>query len=580
MTDKAVVERKGDLITIHSPFWRKEQCKSVAGARWDEEAGCWTVPLSWASCQMLRGIFGGDLVIGPDLTAWAWSTKSEVIDPLMELRDPTNFHTPGDERLYPFQRAGTAWLKMARTGILADEMGTGKTVQTAMALDELGEDAFPALIIGPNTMKHVWRKELDIWCPAAKKVVVLEGSAKQKREQIESVQRGEANVLVMNYESVRLFSKLAAFGSMAVIGTDKKPGPLNAVPWKTVILDEGHRAKNPQAKQTRACWAVGTQPTVKYRFVLTGTPVANAPHDLWALLHFIDHKQWPAKTKFVDRYCMQSWNGFGGMDIVGLDPANSDEFHRIIDPIMRRVTKEMVLTQLPPIVRERRDCEMTPKQKKVYKEMENQMFVEFAEDEHLTATTAIAKMTRLIQFSSSYATVDSEGNVLLADPSNKCDALEELVEDLEGESIVVFAMSKKLIMLAHGRLVEKGYKCGLITGGQTPADREQAIQDFQAGKTQIMLATVAAGGVGVTLTKSKYAVFMQRSWSMVDNTQAEARVHRIGSEIHDSVTIIDLVAPGTIEERMQEVLEEKKERLEEIVKDKEALMKFLRGKDD
>jgi len=571
-----------DVITVQSDFWRKDQVKMVNGAWWDDERKLWTVPLAWSTCITLRGIFGKDLMVGPGLATWAWSTKSEVIDPLMELRDPANFTTPGDERLYPYQRAGTAWLKRAKGAILADEMGTGKTVQTAVALDELGDDAFPVLIVCPNTMKHVWKRELEKWCPTAKSIHVIEGSQKAKVDQIMAAAKDDHSVVIINYEYTWRVSRQAGYGQLALARGEKVEGPLNKVPFRTTVLDEAHKIKNPRAAQTRACWWLGRMPTVRYRFALTGTPVANKPDDLWALLNFIDHKAWSSKTRFVERYCMQSWNGHGGMDIIGLDPTHEEEFHKVVDPFMRRVTKEMVLTQLPPIVRERRDCEMTPKQKKAYKEMETQMFVELAEDEHLSATTVIARLTRLIQFSSAYATIPDQTSmeVELTDPSNKCDALEDLLEDLDKEPIVVFAMSKKLIMLAHSRLVKKGIECRLITGGQSPMEREQNINDFQNGKAQVILATVAAGGVGVTLTRAKTAVFLQRSWSMVDNTQAEARVHRIGSEQHDVVTIIDLVAPGTIEERMQQVLLQKKERLEEIVKDRDMLMRFLKGQED
>lgn len=570
-----------DVITIQSDFWRKEQVKMVNGAWWDEERKLWTVPLAWSTCITLRGIFGKDLMVGPGLASWAWSTKSEVIDPLMELRDPTNFTTPGDERLYAYQRAGTAWLKRARKAILADEMGTGKTVQTAVALDEIGDDAFPLLIVCPNTMKHVWKRELEKWCPAAKSIFVVEGSQKAKTEQLAAAAKDEHSVVIINYEYTWRVSRQAGYGQLALTRGEKTEGPLNKVPFRSVVLDEAHKIKNPRAAQTRACWWLGRMPTVRHRFALTGTPVANKPDDLWSLLNFIDHKAWPSKTRFVDRYCMQSWNGHGGMDIIGLDPSHEEEFHKVIDPFMRRVTKEMVLTQLPPIVRERRDCEMTPKQKKAYKAMEDAMFVEIDEDVTLSATTIIARLTRLIQYSSAYAVpLPDGGEVILTEPSNKVDALEELMEDLDKEPVVVFAMSKKLIMLAHDRMVKNGYTCRLITGGQSPMEREQNIKDFQESRAQIMLATVSAGGVGVTLTRAKTAVFLQRSWSMVDNIQAEARVHRIGSEQHDVVTILDLVAPGTIEERMQRVLFEKKERLEEIVKDRDMLKRFLKGKED
>jgi SNF2 family DNA or RNA helicase len=224
---------------------------------------------------------------------------------------------------------------------------------------------------------------------------------------------------------------------------------------------------------------------------------------------------------------------------------------------------------------------MAPKQKAAYKAMQDTMIAEIAEmEDHIVATTAIAQLTRLVQFASAYAVLE-DGAVRLAAPSCKVDALESIMADElpEGEPVVVFAMSKQLIDLAHNRLMENGYACARITGGQSTNVRAQAIEDFQAGRVQVILCTVGAGGVGVTLTRAKTAIFLQRSWSMVDNIQAEARVHRIGSEIHDSVTIIDLVSTGTVDQRMQDVIATKKGRLEEIVRDKDMLLKFLQGKE-
>ena len=581
MADQVVAELspEGDRIGIVSEFWRKEQVKMVPGASFLDELKIWTVPATWQSCQALRGIFGQDLVLGERLMSWAWSLKTERIDPLMELRDPTNFHTAGDERLYPYQRAGTAWLKAARTGLLADEMGTGKTVQAAMALEELGPECFPVLIVCPNSMKYTWRSELEKWAPATKKAVILEGGPKGRQAALDSVKGGDANVAIVNYETTWRMSRQAGYDSMTLTAGEKKDGPLNKVAWKTVILDEGHKIKNPRAQQTRACWALGRMDTVRYRFILTGTPIANRPNDLWALLNFLDSKQFPGMTKFIDRYCLMSYNGFGAIDISGMNPDHLEEFHRVVDPLMRRVTKDMVLKQLPPIMRTRRDCTMGTKQKAAYKAMLDAMIVELetaeAEGSFISATTAIAQLTRLVQFASSYAELVDD-KVRLTEPSCKIDALEDLMEDeLEGEPIVVFAMSKQLIDLATARLEKKGIECRRITGGQTPADRQKNVDDFQNGRAQVILCTVGAGGVGITLTRAKVAVFLQRSWSMVDNIQAEARVHRIGSEQHASVTIIDLVSTGTVDERMQDVILMKKERLEEIVRDREQLSRFL-----
>jgi SNF2 family DNA or RNA helicase len=119
---------------------------------------------------------------------------------------------------------------------------------------------------------------------------------------------------------------------------------------------------------------------------------------------------------------------------------------------------------------------------------------------------------------------------------------------------------------------------GLFTGALTDDERTKAIDDFQSGKIKWILFTVQAGGVGVTLTTARRLIMLQRPWSLVDHKQALDRIHRIGSEIHDSVIIMDYVTEGTIEERVLQVLETKADNFEQIVRDKDKLLELL--KDD
>ena len=123
-----------------------------------------------------------------------------------------------------------------------------------------------------------------------------------------------------------------------------------------------------------------------------------------------------------------------------------------------------------------------------------------------------------------------------------------------------------------------GIKHGLITGAQNEDERQRSVDDFQAGNIKWVLFTAQAGGVGITLTAARRLVMLQRPWSLVDHRQALDRVHRIGSEIHDSILIMDYVTEGTIEERVLQVLETKSDNFEQIVRDKDQLMKLL--KDD
>ena len=162
-------------------------------------------------------------------------------------------------------------------------------------------------------------------------------------------------------------------------------------------------------------------------------------------------------------------------------------------------------------------------------------------------------------------------------PSWKIDALMDIMAERADEQVVCFAESKRLIMLA-GQVAEKaGIKVGYIVGGQSPKERTATIAEFQSGARQLILATTGAGGVGITLTAARTVVFLQRPWSYVDATQAEDRCHRIGSERHESIDIIDIVTANTVESRVRSVLKEKAGQLAEFVKDPRIVAQILGG---
>ena len=148
----------------------------------------------------------------------------------------------------------------------------------------------------------------------------------------------------------------------------------------------------------------------------------------------------------------------------------------------------------------------------------------------------------------STATQHQRDKLILSAPSSKIDAFMDDLPDFEGRSVIVFAVSRQLIMLLSAALEKKGVDHGLIVGNQHTLDRQEAIDEFQAGHTKFILATVAAGGTGINLTKADTVVYLQRSWSLIDMDQSMARAHRIGSQIHESILRIDYVAPGTFEE--------------------------------
>ena len=602
------VELENDHIIINAEWRLKEVCRSLPGSRWDDKQNVWRIPVSWTGCLSLRSTFGQQLEIGPKLTEWAKTEKSSRIDPCNFLRE-IEVSEEGDEDLFPHQRAGVKFLATAKKALLADEPGLGKTAQAIRALKELrdrGEEVFPALIVCPNTLKTNWEREFDRWWPGVD-VQVIKGSAVQRRKAFDH----EAQVYVINWESLRTHSRLLSYGSIALAhcpecgGHDSKITParcevhkreLNNIPFKSVVADEIHRSKDPKSKQTRALWAASGNAEI--RFALTGTPIANTVVDLWPILHWLDAKEWPSKTKWLDRYVNTMMNAFGGLMILGVKPAMESEFFAGINPRMRRMLKAKVLPWLPEVINDRRDVEMGAKQEKAYKQMlENMMaMLETTSEADLeqiemdagafsgdviVAPNPMVQAGRLIQFASAYGQIElteTGEKMTLSDPSCKVDALMDDIEngDFGEDSVAVCAVSRQLIELLSVRMTKEGIKHGLITGAQDEYQRQQAIDDFQSGKTKWILFTAQAGGVGVTLTAARRLVMLQRPWSLVDYKQALDRVHRIGSEIHDSILITDYVTEGTIEEKVIETLGAKDYNFQQIVKDKEQLLKLLK----
>ena len=585
-------DKKHILLTTD---WRfKELCKSLPGASWSPKDQVWRAPLSWTTCLALRSTFRDGLTIGPNLNEWATNELNTRIGPSNAFRELES--ADGDEDLFPHQRAGVQFLKTARRALLADEPGLGKTAQAIRALKAIqdsGEEVFPALIVCPNTLKKNWAREFSKWWPGVK-TQVIKGTASQRKKQFES----GADVYIINWESLRSHSRLSGYGSIALVHCkacgglneavtetrcEVHPRELNKIDFKAVVADEIHRSKDPKSKQSRALWSATGDAQI--RFALTGTPIANNVVDLWSILHWLSPQDWPSKTKWIDRMIDIMLNAFGGMMVIGVKPTMQDEFYKSVNPVMRRMLKKVVLPHLPPVLNERRDVEMSPKQKKAYEQMRDTMIAELESGDALTAPSILTQTTRLLQFASSYADMvvdESTGEMkaILSEPSCKVDALMDDIGngDFGDDSVAVCAVSRQLIELLSAAMTKAKIPHGLITGAQNEDERQKAVDDFQEGRIKWILFTAQAGGVGITLTTARRLVMLQRPWSLVDHKQALDRVHRIGSEIHDSILIMDYVTEGTIEERVLQVLETKSDNFEQIVRDKDQLMKLL--KDD
>ena len=559
----------GSTVMIEAPPRETVRLKRVPGTRYYKSIDRWAMPLTMTSVACLQewptGVGMDEDIVAAfdDLSLWG-TTQDTIRNDTRPLK--------GREFLYPFQAAGVRFIGKGKRVLVADEMGTGKTVQAITAIDLA--DAYPALIICPNSLKHNWAKEVEMWSDATP--VVIEGTATKRAKLIadawELQDREQQNVVIINYESLVKHTKEKSFGNTVLSDKDKEPGELNDIPWQAVVVDEAHRIKSPKAHSTRAVWGVSQM--APYRIALTGTPVVNNPDDLWSIMHFLDPEGFPSRTRFRDRYCLMRPGYHGGVENMGLQEGPPrTELDLQVRPRFIRRTKMAVLPELPDKILSTRRIPLTPAQTKAYNQMVKNMMAELKSG-ILMATDPLTLLGRLRYVASAMPEVNEDLDVIsLSTPSNKLNEVKDILEGGSGQ-LVVYGESRKLMELLQEELW-RSYSVGMITGAVPVRVRQGYVDMFQRGELDIMLATTGAGAEGITLTAANRMVVVQESWSNVANKQAHDRIHRIGQD--RGTEIITLISEGTVDEAVHRATVEKEGQLQALVRDPEWLMAAARG---
>lgn len=433
---------------------------------------------------------------------------------------------------------------------------------------------FPAVVVAPASVVDPWVQAWRAWAPHLHVVPWRGTPAKRKRL------AGTADVYVVSYDTARID-----------IGPAGKRGPLAALNPVAVVIDECHLIKGPDTARSKAIRHLAKQAGTVV--ALSGTPITHNPSDLWPTLVALEPDAWPSRERWVNRYCAVVPGDYSDT-VLGLrEGAPENEFRTALLGAHRRVAKADVLDQLPPKVYSVRTIDIPAPYRKRYEAMERDMLASVGNGD-LPAFSVITQLQFLAALSCADADVevtttehvdDMTGetetrehfHAVLKAPSWKVDALLEVLAERPSCPVVVFAQSRQLVELAGQAATEAGYKVGYIVGGQTPKRRTETVDSFQRGELDLICVTTQAGGVGITLTASSTAVFLQRPWSLVDAIQAEDRLHRIGAEQHESIEIIDIVAADTIDSRVREALLEKGQQLADLVQDQRIVAELLGG---
>jgi superfamily II DNA or RNA helicase len=431
--------------------------------------------------------------------------------------------------LRPYQHEGLDFLVwtsgLGLGAILADDMGLGKTVQALAWLAHLQAEnpgGGPSLVVCPASVVHNWRREAERFTPGLRVLVLERGTGRHASREAAA----EYDLLITNYALLR--QDVEAWKTL---------------PLRALILDEAQNVKNPDAAVTRAAQAL----TARHRIALTGTPLENRALDLWSIMSVINPGYLGSRIFFTGRY-----------DRADAPPHVRTLLAARLRPVLLRRLKRDVARDLPDRIEERRDCELTTGQRKLY-------LAELAKSRTLVASLAdddptlrrhridiLAALTRLRQICCHPALAGGAASI----GSGKFDALLEILEPLlaEGHKVLVFSQFVECLKLIATTLVERDIPYHMLTGGTVK--RDAVVSAFTTDeRPSVFLISLKAGGTGLNLTAASYVVLFDPWWNPAVEAQAIDRTHRIGQD--RTVIAFRLIARGTIEEKIFELQQRK-----------------------
>jgi non-specific serine/threonine protein kinase len=471
------------------------------------------------------------------ITAGPWLAET-----LKNLRDPSGHGCPRVKlkaRLRPYQEAGVHWLHLL-TGLglgacLADDMGLGKTVQVlALLLAHQGKG--PSLLVAPASLLANWVAEIDRFAPDLRAQIV-HPSSMSKEQMTNLFDFNEIDLVITSY------------------GTLLRQPVFTTTDWKFLVLDEAQAIKNPKAKQTKAVKTI----KATSRIALTGTPVENHLGDLWSIFDVINpgllgsDKQF---SRYAKTLAAREHNAFGPL-------------RALVQPyILRRMkTDPSVISDLPDKTEVKAHCMLSRKQAALYAQTVEQLA------DALSAASGIerkglvlATIMRLKQICNHPSQWLMDGGWDEAD-SGKWLRLREIAEVVAArqDKMLVFTQFRAVTAPLHDYLAEIFGRPGLVLHGNTPVKARGAlVKAFQEDENvPFFILSLKAGGSGLTLTAASHVVHFDRWWNPAVENQATDRAFRIGQK--RNVLVHKFVCAGTVEEKIDAMIEAKKFLSEEVL---------------
>jgi SNF2 family DNA or RNA helicase len=432
-------------------------------------------------------------------------------------------------------------------------MGTGKT-KTVLDLFSgyhLDAKVDRVLVVTKFSTRRNWADEIGIHCPIESDVMILDTTKAKAFEQWNTDVDGRMKFLIVGTES------LAAGGAITLaqkfVDCSTRVG---------MVVDEAHMIKSHSAVRSANCVKLGR--SASFKVIMTGTPVANGPMDVFMQFEFLDPNIIGIGDfySFRNRYAVMG--GFEGKQVIGYQ--NMEELIELISPFVYQVRKSDVLTELPPKIYQTREVKLNDEQKRLYKEIAKRDRA-VSGDQGITVKTVLERMLRLQEIAGGIITYERNPDLYNPDKfsrnriEGKNPKIEELLaiaEENEVSTIVWCRFIPEIEMVSEALREKYGRDAVVeIYGAIEEDDRHHNVKElFQTGKARFLVGNAATGGVGLNMTRAELVVYYSNSFSFTDREQSEDRAHRIGQT--KSVTYIDIVAEGTVDATVTKALLEKK----------------------
>lgn len=442
-----------------------------------------------------------------------------------------NFTIPNgiQTELRPYQEVGFKWLKALDAyqfgGVLADDMGLGKTLQIiTFILSKYNEQGGKYLIVCPSSVLYNWQYEFKKFAPSLNPEIIT-GNIEERQELIAQMKKADDGIWITSYPLIQRDGEL-----------------YSDIHFETAVLDESQNVKNASAKTTKAVHRVHAT----NKFALSGTPIENNLDELWTLFSIVQPGLFSDKSSFKQ--------------------LETDDISVRIKPFVLRRLKGQVLDDLPEKTETTEYIELESEQKRLYqaqlKVIRNEV-QELLDQENFESNSirVLAGMTRLRQICChpSLVTDDYDGE------SAKLERLMEYLQEAKenGKRVVLFSQFTKMLDIIKQKLSEIDMDYHYLDGQTKKEDRLELTARFNEGEKDLFLISLKAGGTGINLTGGDTVILYDSWWNPAIEDQAADRVHRFGQK--NAVQVLRLISRGTIEERINELQEKKRELIDSVI---------------